>query len=43
MLYKPHTLKNSAGFTLLELLVVVAIIGLLAAYVGPRLGVLPAG
>ena len=27
---------KSAGFTLLELLVVVAIIGLLAAYVGPR-------
>jgi general secretion pathway protein G len=26
----------SHGFTLLELLVVVAIIGLLAAYVGPR-------
>lgn len=29
-------LRTSAGFTLLELLVVVAIIGLLAAYVGPR-------
>lgn len=27
---------SGAGFTLLELLVVVAIIGLLAAYVGPR-------
>ncbi len=36
MLYKPDVLKLSAGFTLLELLVVVAIIGLLAAYVGPR-------
>jgi general secretion pathway protein G len=28
--------RDSSGFTLLELLVVVAIIGLLAAYVGPR-------
>src|SRR5438132_12040238 len=27
---------GSAGFTLLELLVVIVIIGLLAAYVGPR-------
>lgn len=36
MLYKPFPLRFSGGFTLLELLVVVAIIGLLAAYVGPR-------
>lgn len=28
--------KNEAGFTLLELLVVVLIIGLLASYVGPK-------
>ncbi|MCB1931637.1 MAG: type II secretion system major pseudopilin GspG [Candidatus Accumulibacter sp.] len=28
--------RTAAGFTLLELLVVVAIIGLLAAYVGPK-------
>lgn len=28
--------KNMAGFTLLELLVVIVIIGLLAAYVGPK-------
>lgn len=36
MLDRPLVLRFSAGFTLLELLVVVAIIGLLAAYVGPR-------
>lgn len=36
MRYKPLVTSLSAGFTLLELLVVVAIIGLLAAYVGPR-------
>lgn len=36
MLYKPEISRLAAGFTLLELLVVVAIIGLLAAYVGPR-------
>lgn len=36
---KQHSVKgrvNSAGFTLLELLVVIVIIGLLAAYVGPK-------
>lgn len=33
---KKTTPKTSRGFTLLELLVVVAIIGLLAGYVGPR-------
>jgi general secretion pathway protein G len=31
-----HTCRNARGFTLLELLVVVAIIGLLASYVGPK-------
>lgn len=32
----PLPLRDGSGFTLLELLVVVAIIGLLAAYVGPK-------
>jgi len=36
MFRTPVALRRNAGFTLLELLVVVAIIGLLAAYVGPR-------
>lgn len=31
-----HAVKNNRGFTLLELLVVIVIIGLLAAYVGPK-------
>jgi general secretion pathway protein G len=31
-----HSKKSNLGFTLLELLVVMVIIGLLAAYVGPR-------
>ncbi len=31
-----RNIKSSAGFTLLELLVVMVIIGLLASYVGPR-------
>lgn len=34
---RPFARQKHAGFTLLELLVVVAIIGLLAAFVGPRL------
>ncbi|MDC6294312.1 type II secretion system major pseudopilin GspG [Ralstonia pseudosolanacearum] len=33
---KLNRMQEAHGFTLLELLVVVAIIGLLAAYVGPR-------
>lgn len=32
----PRCARPSSGFTLLELLVVIVIIGLLAAYVGPR-------
>ena len=31
-----HRIRNQAGFTLLELLVVIVIIGLLAGYVAPR-------
>ncbi len=31
-----HRMRNRAGFTLLELLVVIVIIGLLAGYVAPR-------
>lgn len=33
---KPFPPRNAGGFTLLELLVVMVIIGMLAAYVGPR-------
>jgi general secretion pathway protein G len=32
----PEDVRSQGGFTLLELLVVVAIIGLLASYVGPK-------
>lgn len=32
----PHHAENAGGFTLLELLVVVVVIGLLVAYVAPR-------
>ena len=35
-LYRGATRARTAGFTLLELLVVIVIIGLLAAYVGPK-------
>ncbi|MGO4381539.1 type II secretion system major pseudopilin GspG [Pseudoduganella sp. RAF53_2] len=31
-----HAVRRATGFTLLELLVVIVIIGLLAAYVGPK-------
>ena len=33
---RPHPLRGSRGFTLLELLVVMVIIGLLAGFVAPR-------
>ncbi len=36
MFAAPTRCKDSKGFTLLELLVVIVIIGLLAAYVGPK-------
>ena len=35
-LYKRRIVNSVRGFTLLELLVVMVIIGLLAAYVGPK-------
>ena len=34
--FAPKMISKSAGFTLLELLVVLVIIGLLASYVGPK-------
>ncbi len=36
ILHRTFQARTAAGFTLLELLVVVTIIGLLAAYVGPK-------